>query len=141
MNFIFYAFRVTIGTYTVRNRSNWRGISTGFNMELVVTSTKPCKNVSMANISNHRREIFSNVVNYSAAILSAEDKFAWILSNSQNVFTRVFKWHHSSLHACFIFYLSCKNVSMANISNIRNISFVSKYKLKFSICPKFLTFV
>jgi hypothetical protein len=31
---------------------------------------------------------------------------------------------------------TCKNVSMANISNIRNISFVSKYKLKFSICPK-----
>jgi hypothetical protein len=23
--------------------------------------------------------------------------------NSQNLFTRVFKWHHSSLHACFIF--------------------------------------
>jgi hypothetical protein len=36
---------------------------------------------------------------------------------------------------------ACKNVSMANISNIRSISFVSKYKLKFSICPKFLTFV
>ena len=76
MKFIFYAFRVTIETYTVLNRSNWTGISTGFNMELVVTSTK-----------------------------------------------------------------MCKNVSMANISNIRNISFVSKYKLKFSICPKFLTFV
>ena len=76
MKFIFYAFRVTIGTYTVLNRSNWTGISTGFNMERVVTSTK-----------------------------------------------------------------TCKNVSMANISNIRNISFVSKYKLKFSICPKFLTFV
>ena len=74
MNFIFYTFRVTIGTYTVLNRSNWTGISTGFNMELVVTKT-------------------------------------------------------------------CKNVSMATISNIRNISFVSKYKLKFSICPKFLTFV
>jgi hypothetical protein len=62
--------RVTIGTYTVLNRCNWTGISTGFNMELVVTNTK-----------------------------------------------------------------TCKNVSMANISNIRNISFVSKYKLKFSICP------
>ena len=75
MKFILYAFRVTIGTYTVLNRSNWTGISTRFNIELVVTSTK-----------------------------------------------------------------ACKNVSMANISNIRNISFVSKYKLKFSICPKFLTF-
>ena len=51
MNFIFYTFRVTIGTYTVLNRSNWTGISTGFNMELVVTSMKTCKNVSMANIS------------------------------------------------------------------------------------------
>jgi hypothetical protein len=30
---------------------------------------------------NHRRELFSNVLNYNAAILSAEDKFAWILSN------------------------------------------------------------
>jgi hypothetical protein len=62
---------------TVLNRCNWTGISTCFNMELVVTNTK-----------------------------------------------------------------TCKNVSMANISNIRNISFVSKYKLKFSLCPiKFLTFV
>jgi hypothetical protein len=69
---------------------------------------------------NHRREIFSNVLNYNAAILSAEDKFVWILSNEDT---------------------ACKNVSMANISNIRNISFVYKYKLKFSICPKFLTFV
>jgi hypothetical protein len=69
-------------------------------MELVVTNTKTCKNVSMANISNirnisfvskyklkfsrfenHRRELFSNVLNYNAAILSAEDKFVWILSN------------------------------------------------------------
>jgi ribonuclease BN (tRNA processing enzyme) len=32
---------------------------------------------------------------------------------------------------------TCKNVSMANISNIRNIRFVSKYKLKFSLCPMF----
>jgi hypothetical protein len=30
---------------------------------------------------NLRRELFSNVLNYSAAILSAEDKFVWILSN------------------------------------------------------------
>jgi hypothetical protein len=30
---------------------------------------------------NHRRELFSNVLNYNAAILSAEDKFVWILSN------------------------------------------------------------
>jgi hypothetical protein len=72
-------------------------------MELVVTSTKTFKNVSMANISNirnisfvskyklkfsicpkfenHRRELFSNVLNDNAAILSAEDKFVWILSN------------------------------------------------------------
>ena len=83
MKFIFYAFRVTIGIYTVLNRSNWTSISTCFNMELVVTSTKTCKNVSTK---------------------------------------------------------TCKNVSMSNISNIRNISFVSKYKLKLSICPKFLTF-
>jgi hypothetical protein len=71
---------------------------------------------------NHRRELFSNVLNYNAARLSAEDKFVWILSNEDPSKT-------------------CKNVSMANISIIRNISFVSKYKLKFSICPKFLTFV
>ena len=30
---------------------------------------------------NLRRELFSNVLNYNAAILSAEDKFVWILSN------------------------------------------------------------
>jgi hypothetical protein len=30
---------------------------------------------------NHRRELFSNVLNDNAAILSAEDKFVWILSN------------------------------------------------------------
>ena len=45
MNFIFYGFRVTIGTGVIGR------VSTGFNMELVVTSTKTCKNVSMANIS------------------------------------------------------------------------------------------
>jgi hypothetical protein len=33
MKFILYAFRVTIGTYTVLNRSIWTGISTRFNME------------------------------------------------------------------------------------------------------------
>jgi hypothetical protein len=60
---------------------------------------------------NHRKELFSNVLNYNAAILSAEDKFVWILSIEdpscvrENLFTRVFKWHHSSLHAWFIFYL------------------------------------
>ena len=70
MNFIFYGFRVTIGTGVIGR------VSTGFNMELVVTSTK-----------------------------------------------------------------TCKKVSMANISNIRNTSFVSKYKLKFSIWPRFLAFV
>jgi hypothetical protein len=58
MKFIFYAFRVTIWTYTVLNRSNWMGISTSSNMELVVTSTKTCKNVSMANISNIRNISF-----------------------------------------------------------------------------------
>jgi hypothetical protein len=116
------------------NRSNWTGILTGFNMELVVTSTKACKNVSMANISNirnicfvskyklkfsielhfpmycpsfenHRRELFSNVLNYNAAIaiLSAEDKFVWILSNEDPACLRelakfihsfFFKLHH-----------------------------------------------
>ena len=30
---------------------------------------------------NHRRELFSNVLNYNAAILSAEDEFVRILSN------------------------------------------------------------
>ena len=135
MKFILYAFRVTIGTYTVLNRSNWTGISTRFNMELVVTSTKACKNVSMANISNirnisfvskyklkfsicpkfenHWRELFSNVLNDNAAMLSAEDKFVWILSNEDPSCVRelatfihsCFQWDHSSLHACFIFYL------------------------------------
>ena len=58
MKIIFYTFRVTIGTYTVLKRSNWTGISTGFNMEIVVTSKKACKNVSMANISNIRNISF-----------------------------------------------------------------------------------
>jgi hypothetical protein len=35
-------------------------------------------NVSSAN---HRKELFSNVLNHNAAILSAEDTFVWILSN------------------------------------------------------------
>jgi hypothetical protein len=30
---------------------------------------------------NHRRELYSNVLNYNAAVLSAEDKCVWILSN------------------------------------------------------------
>jgi hypothetical protein len=30
---------------------------------------------------NHSRELFSNVLNDNAAILSEEDKFVWILSN------------------------------------------------------------
>jgi hypothetical protein len=35
------------------------------------------------SFENHRRELFSNVLNYNAAIaiLSAEDNFVWVLSN------------------------------------------------------------
>jgi hypothetical protein len=72
-------------------------------MELVVTSTKPCKNVSMANISNirnisFRRELCSNVLIYNAAILSAEDKFVWILSNEDPSCVRELA---KFIHSCF----------------------------------------
>ena len=63
MKFILYAFRVTIGTYMVLNRSNWMGISTRFNMQLVVTSTKACKNVSMANYSLVISDLFRSILN------------------------------------------------------------------------------
>ena len=35
----------------------------------------------MSRFENHRREFCSNVLNHNAAILSAEDKYVWILSN------------------------------------------------------------
>jgi hypothetical protein len=47
---------------------------------------------------NHRRELFSNVLNYNAALLSAEDKFAWILSNEDPSCVReLAKCIHSTL--------------------------------------------
>ena len=46
---------------------------------------------------NHRRELFSNVLNDNAAILSAEDKFVWILSNEDPSCVReLAKFIHSS---------------------------------------------
>jgi hypothetical protein len=46
---------------------------------------------------NHRRELFSNVLNYNAAILSAEDKFVWLLSNEDPSCVReLAKFIHSS---------------------------------------------
>jgi hypothetical protein len=45
---------------------------------------------------NHRRELFSNVLNNNAAILSAEDKFVWILSNEdQSCVRELAKFIHS----------------------------------------------
>jgi hypothetical protein len=41
---------------------------------------------------NHRRELFSNVLNYNAAILSAEAKFVWILSNEIKLYIIVCIW-------------------------------------------------
>jgi hypothetical protein len=47
---------------------------------------------------NHRRELFSNVLNYNAAILSAEDKFVWILSNEDPSCVRELA---KFIHSCF----------------------------------------
>jgi hypothetical protein len=47
---------------------------------------------------NHRRELFLNVLNYNAAILSAEDKFVWILSNED---PSCFREHAKFIHSCF----------------------------------------
>jgi hypothetical protein len=47
---------------------------------------------------NHRRELFSNVLNYIAAILSAEDKFVWILSNEDPSGVRELA---KFIHSCF----------------------------------------
>jgi hypothetical protein len=47
---------------------------------------------------NHRRELFSNVLNYNAAILSAEDKLVWILSNEDPSCVRELV---KFIHSCF----------------------------------------
>jgi hypothetical protein len=47
---------------------------------------------------NHRRELFSNVLNDNAAILSAEDKFVWILSNEDPSCVRELA---KFIHSCF----------------------------------------
>jgi hypothetical protein len=47
---------------------------------------------------NHRRELFSNVLNYNAAILSAEDKLGWILSNEDPSCVRELV---KFIHSCF----------------------------------------
>ena len=47
---------------------------------------------------NHRRELFSNVLNYNAARLSAEDKFVWILSNEDPSCVRELA---KCIHSCF----------------------------------------
>ena len=47
---------------------------------------------------NLRRELFSNVLNYNAAILSAEDKFVWILSNEDPSCVRELA---KFIHSCF----------------------------------------
>jgi hypothetical protein len=49
-------------------------------------------------MQNHRRELFSNVLNYNAAILSAEDKFVWILSNEDPSCVRELA---KFIHSCF----------------------------------------
>jgi hypothetical protein len=47
---------------------------------------------------NHRRELYSNVLNNNAAILSAEDKFVWILSNEDPSCIRELA---KFIHSCF----------------------------------------
>jgi hypothetical protein len=47
---------------------------------------------------NHRRELFSNVLNHNAAILSAEDKFVLILSNEDPPCVRDLA---KCIHSCF----------------------------------------
>jgi hypothetical protein len=47
---------------------------------------------------NHRRELFSNVLNDNAAMLSAEDKFVWILSNKDPSCVRELA---KFIHSCF----------------------------------------
>ena len=47
---------------------------------------------------NHRRELFPNVLNYNAALLSAEDKFVWILSNEDPSCVRELA---KFIHSCF----------------------------------------
>ena len=51
-----------------------------------------------SKFENLRRELFSNVLNYSAAILSAEDKFVWILSNEDPSCVRELA---KFIHSCF----------------------------------------
>ena len=47
---------------------------------------------------NHRRELFSDVLNDNAAILRAEDKFVWILSNEDPSCVRELT---KFIHSCF----------------------------------------
>ena len=47
---------------------------------------------------NHRRELFSYVLNDNAAILNAEDKFVWILSNEDPSCIRELA---KFIHSCF----------------------------------------
>ena len=47
---------------------------------------------------NHRRELFSNVLNDNAAILSAEDIFVWILSKEDLSCVRELA---KFIHSCF----------------------------------------
>ena len=47
---------------------------------------------------NHRRELFSNVLNDNAAILSEEDKFVWLLSNEDPSCVRELA---KFIHLCF----------------------------------------
>jgi hypothetical protein len=58
---------------------------------------KLCATLS-AMFENHRRELFSNVLNDNAAILSAEDKFVWILSNEDPSCVRELA---KFIHSCF----------------------------------------
>ena len=49
---------------------------------------------------NHRRELFSNVLNYNAATLSAEDKFVWILSNEDPSCVRELVFSNGTIVLC-----------------------------------------
>ena len=77
---------------------------------------------------NHRRELFSNVLNYNAAILSAEDKFVWILSNEDPPCIRTCKIY--SLVFSYGTIVLCMHVLYFIFSKYSYLSFIaSQYKL------------
>jgi hypothetical protein len=58
--------------------------------------------------------------------------------NSKNLFTRVFKWHHSYLHACFIFYLFQIQLSLFHCLPMQTIAQTITYNC---ICYFIMSFI